>query len=120
MTDETKTYRGGCHCGAVRFTVTLALAEVMECNCSICSKTAWSLAFTPASGFELLQGSDALVDYQFAKRHIHHEFCGTCGIRSFGWGLDDKGERMFSVNVRCLDDVDVGALPVEHYDGASL
>ncbi len=116
----SKTYQGGCHCGAVRFEVDLELGEVMACNCSICSKTAWLLAFAPGDAFRLTHGEDSLGDYQFANKHIHHQFCRVCGIRSFGWGLDADGNRMVSVNARCLEGVDLDDLQVQHYDGASL
>ena len=35
---ESRTYEGGCHCGAVRFQVIIDRWEVQDCNCSICSK----------------------------------------------------------------------------------
>jgi hypothetical protein len=118
---ETKTYEGGCHCGRVRFRATTDLSKVYACNCSMCSKMGWRLAFVPEASFTLLSGSDALTDYQFHKKHIHHVFCSTCGVRSFGHGPSKNGE-MYSVNVRCLDGVGVEAeaLPVEHFDGRSL
>jgi hypothetical protein len=76
----------------------------------------------PGPKFELLSGADALVDYQFHKKHIHHQFCGTCGIRSFGHGQGKDGAPAYSVNVRCLDGVGLEAdkLPTQHFDGASL
>ncbi len=121
MSDSTPTtYTGGCHCGAVRYEVELTLGQVVACNCSICSKMGWRLAFTGADAFTLTAGEDALADYQFGKHHIHHLFCKTCGIRSFGWGTDAEGNKMYSINVRCLDGVDAEALEVQHYDGASL
>lgn len=121
MTDApTKTYTGGCHCGAVRYQAELALGKVAACNCSICSKMGWRLAFVDESAFRLLSGQDALSDYQFAKHHIHHLFCRTCGVRSFTWGEGADGKKMYSINVRCLDGVDADALEVERYDGARL
>ncbi|MGE0321145.1 MAG: GFA family protein [Polyangiaceae bacterium] len=115
---DLKTYQGGCHCGNVRYEVQLELGEVMTCNCSICSKTGSMLAFVPEAQFKLLQGEDALSDYQFNKNVIHHLFCKTCGIRSFARGIAG-GKAMAAVNVRCLDDIDLGALEVKHVDGKS-
>jgi hypothetical protein len=119
---ETKTYEGGCHCGAVRYRVEADLAKVYACNCSICSTMGWRLAFVPEAKFELLSGADALSDYQFHKKHIHHQFCRTCGIRSFSYGADKEGKLSYSINVRCLDGVgrEADGLPTQHFDGASL
>lgn len=114
-----KTYTGGCHCGKVRYEVTADLSFAMDCNCSICAKKGHILTFVPSTQFKLLSGKDALVDYQFNKHVVHHLFCGTCGISSFGSGKKPDGTEMNSINVRCLDDVDVGALEVQHFDGKS-
>lgn len=118
---ESKHYSGGCHCGQVRFEVDADLTVPMtECNCSICGKSGTRLTFLPASQFKLLQGEDSLTDYQFAKKHIHHLFCKVCGIRSFARGAAPDGGDMFAVNVRCLDDADLAAMQVNHFDGKSL
>ena len=119
MSDE-KAYTGGCHCGAVRFNVRMALEGAVTCNCSICSKTGTMLAFVPASQFELVSGSDALSDYQFGKKRIHHLFCKRCGVRSFARGAMPNGDPIAAVNVRCLDGVDLDAVPLKKYDGRSI
>ncbi len=116
----TQNYTGGCHCGAVRYTVTADLDQVIACICSICSKTGSLLAFAPAVQFTLLDGADALTDYQFNKKHIHHLFCKHCGIRSFSKGTGKDGSESIAINVRCLDDVDVEKLTVNNFDGKSL
>lgn len=113
---EARTYEGGCHCGKVRYTVKTDLAKVMDCNCSICSKKAYLLTFVQADAFELKSGQDSLTDYQFNRNVVHHQFCSTCGIQSFGWG-EKNGQKMYSVNVRCLDGVDLSGLTVTHVDG---
>ena len=114
------TYTGGCHCGAVRYRVTMNLDKAVTCNCSICSKTGTMLAFAPASKFELTSGGDVLTDYQFGKKRIHHLFCSRCGVRSFARGAMPNGDPVAAVNVRCLDGVDLGAIPVKTFDGRSL
>ncbi len=117
---EERTYEGGCHCGAVRYRVTMALDKAITCNCSICSKTGTLLAFAPEGQFELVRGEDALTDYQFGKQRIHHLFCNRCGVRSFARGTGPGGAKMVAINVRCLEDVDLGALTLKPFDGRSL
>ena len=58
---------GGCHCGAVRFRFTLPVAEVelLDCNCSICSRTGFLHLIVPHSDFELQTPRDALTSYRF-------------------------------------------------------
>ncbi len=112
-----KTYSGGCQCGNVRYEVQLDLAGVMACNCSRCGRLGSLLAFAPAESFTLLKGEDALTEYTFNKHAIHHLFCTTCGIQSFARGTAPDGRKMAAINVRCLDDVDIDALPVQKVDG---
>ncbi|HVJ91894.1 MAG TPA: GFA family protein [Labilithrix sp.] len=117
---NAKTIEGGCHCGKVRYKTTTDLAHVIECNCSICSKKAHLLTFVSPEHFELLSGEGAVTDYQFNKKSIHHLFCSTCGIQSYGWGIGPDGKKMFAVNVRCLDGIDVSTVNVSSVDGKSL
>lgn len=114
-----KTYTGGCHCGAVRYHVTADLDQVINCNCSNCSKVGYLLTFVSADQFVLESGEESLTDYLFNKKIIHHLFCKVCGIHSFGRGVGPDGSEMTAINVRCLDGVDVNTLTVHPYDGKS-
>lgn len=116
----SQTFHGSCHCGDVRYQVTLALDGAVSCNCSICSRTGTLLAFAPASQFELLSGADSLTDYQFGGKRIHHLFCRRCGIRAFCRATARDGSPTVAINVRCLEGVDLDALPVKRFDGKSL
>ncbi|MBP6631328.1 MAG: GFA family protein [Kofleriaceae bacterium] len=114
-------YQGSCHCGKVRFHVDADLTKpAVACNCSMCGRAGTLLVFVPASGFTLEAGADAMTDYQFGKKHVHHLFCATCGIKAFGRGAGPDGVEMIAVNVRCLDGVDPAAVPLHHYDGKAL
>lgn len=115
-----KKYAGGCHCGKVRYQVEMELTGLISCNCSICSKKGLILGFVKEKQFSLLSGKDQLSDYQFNKKHIHHLFCKNCGVSSFANGADQDGSLMYAINVRCLDDVDVGTLQTTPIDGRSM
>jgi hypothetical protein len=117
---ESKTYRGSCHCGNVKYEVELDLSgPVMACNCSMCGRTGSLMAFVPEDKFELRSGAESLTDYQFHTKQIHHLFCSQCGVRSFARGVGPGGVAMSMINVRCLEDVDPLALEVKRWDGKS-
>jgi hypothetical protein len=114
---EVKTWTGGCHCGRVRYEVESDLEALISCNCSICQKRGLILTFVPQAKFHLLSGEDALTDYQFNKKAIHHVFCPTCGVESFATGEKPGGGPMVAVNVRCLDGIDAAELKPRPFDG---
>lgn len=109
------THQGGCHCGRVRFEVDAAAnPDVLDCNCSICRMTGFLHLIVPASSFRLLAGQDALVEYTFNTGTAKHRFCRHCGIKSFY--VPRSHPDGFSVNARCLDDVELSALQVIAFD----
>lgn len=114
-----KTYNGSCHCGNVTWDVEADITEVLDCNCSHCSRKGFLLTFVPESQFHLKSGAEHLAEYQFHKKHINHLFCNTCGVESFARGADGEGNVMIAINVRCIPEIEPTSLTVNKYDGAS-
>lgn len=114
-----QTYTGGCHCGAVRYEADMDLSKgSLKCNCSVCRKTRAWLVAVGNDEFRLLKGQEALSDYQFGGKNIHHLFCKHCGIKSFGRG--GEGNPFVAVMLSTVDnvsDADLAALPVMYVDG---
>jgi hypothetical protein len=112
-------YAGGCHCGAVRFTVDVDLDKTISCNCSICAKRGLILGFARVDAFHLHAGDGEMQRYLFNKHVIQHQFCRTCGVEAFSYGKLPDGTEMVAINARCLDGVDVASLKPAPYNGAA-
>lgn len=109
--------QGSCHCGQVAFEVDGDVSQVLECNCSHCSRKGYLLWFVPRDSLRITSSTQSLSTYQFNKHVISHHFCATCGCAPFGFGVGAKGEETAAVNVRCLEDLDLNALTRIPYDG---
>lgn len=114
------SFEGSCHCGAVRFRVDAPLpTTAISCNCSHCRRKGFLLSFFPAEQFSLTQGEDILQRYTFNTHKIEHRFCTRCGTQAFAYGTDPKGGAVRAVNLRCVPEVDLDALQLQRFDGAS-
>ena len=111
------TYQGSCHCGQTRFEVDGEITGAMACNCSMCRRKGTLMWFVGREQLRLHTPDDTLATYLFNRHVIRHRFCPVCGIHPFGEGTDPAGHAMAAVNIRCLDGVDLDAVPVQHYDG---
>ena len=93
---------GGCHCGDVRFRITINERRAVACNCSICAKKGFINVIVPSEDFELLRGEQSLESYRFNTGKAEHRFCRRCGIHPFSRPRSHPGA--FDINGRCLDE----------------
>lgn len=95
---------GGCHCGAVRFRFAMPSrhVELLDCNCSMCSRSGFLHLIVAHADFELLTSKSALTSYRFGSGAAEHLFCRHCGVKAFYQPRSHP--EAWSVNYRCLDD----------------
>lgn len=112
-------YRGSCHCGKVAYEVEGAIDSALACNCSICQRKGSLLWFVPREQLRLLTPEDTAGTYSFNKHAVKHRFCPACGIHPYAES-EFKGKPMAAINLRCLEDVDLAAIPVKEFNGKAL
>jgi uncharacterized damage-inducible protein DinB len=107
------SYQGGCHCGAVRFSLELDgdPREVLDCNCSICSKKGFLHLIVPDAA---LRPTGAPTTYTFGTHVAKHMFCATCGIHAYY--RPRSHPESWDVNVRCLDGVPLSHWQIRPFD----
>lgn len=118
-------YQGGCHCGAVRYSVDLDLDQgTIRCNCSLCSKSRAWLAFAPAEAFKLEGGDGKISDYRWTppgkeQPNLTYHFCSNCGVRTHAEGMGPGGAATVAIQVATLEGVDPEILKkgIRYVDG---
>lgn len=122
-------HAGSCHCGRVRFEVETEIENVRECNCSICIRRGGLMVRVPQDALRLLTPPEALTVYRWGTGTAADYFCSTCGTLPFRQPSHPTAEERargiepfsgWSVNVRCLEGLDLDALSRIHIDGRSL
>src|SRR6185503_5576783 len=113
-----QTYRGTCHCGRVKFEVDADIDHVRVCDCSICRRRGALLHRVAESDLRLLTPLDDLTLYQWNTRTAKDYFCPVCGILPFR--RPRTAPEKWSVNIRCLDGVDMSAIPLKYVHGSKL
>ncbi|KAF2716674.1 hypothetical protein K431DRAFT_289202 [Polychaeton citri CBS 116435] len=122
-----KTYDANCHCGSVKYQVTLSEAlapegsgKILSCNCSICFKNGYLLVYPLRPDVKFLAGEDKLKDYFFGKKNKPHRFCGECSssiLIDFKNSNFESEREMLAMNVRMFNDVDIKKADYRYFDG---
>jgi hypothetical protein len=105
MLPDITEARGTCHCGAIRFIVTLSdgLRSARRCNCSYCRMRGAVAVSAEGDSVTIEQGEEALSVYQFNTGTAKHYFCSHCGIYTFHRRRSNNAQ--YGVNVACLEGI---------------
>lgn len=123
-----------CHCGSTKIEVAGPPADAKECNCTYCHRTGaiWGY-YAPAEVTVVSSGHDAV--YSASQQGNEHHFCAHCGSNTHGSSPDwasvynndgtlkpgmtagMPSSRIFAVNLRMIDDLDMSEIAVTRVDG---
>ncbi|WP_319484208.1 GFA family protein [uncultured Cohaesibacter sp.] len=114
------TYNAACHCGSVKYRVSISKGDKppRRCTCSICRMRGAAAVSTPLDGIEFLEGKEFLTLYQFGTRTAEHYFCSKCGIYTHHKRRSNPDE--YGINIACIEGVspfDFDEIPV--HDGVN-
>ncbi|KAB0547047.1 GFA family protein [Pseudomonas argentinensis] len=115
MNKDIGEINGACHCGGVRFQVTLSdgLHSARRCNCSYCRMRGAVAVSAELADLRILQGEDLLTVYRFNTKSAQHFFCSRCGIYTHHQRRSNPDQ--YGVNAACLEGVspfDFAEVPV--------
>jgi hypothetical protein len=103
MAETTFKLSGGCHCGAVRYTLHAPPLSVQHCHCETCRKTSGCLYATGGvmrRDKVKIEGMENLTRYRTSSS-MEQQFCRTCGCNLFAY--DDNEATLFYVDLPTLD-----------------
>jgi hypothetical protein len=105
MMAEPLVKNGACHCGTVRFRVTLTdgLNSARRCNCSYCRMRGAVALSATLGDLTILSGAEALTLYQFNTGTAEHYFCSKCGIYTHHRRRSNPNQ--YGINAACLEGV---------------
>ena len=109
-------YSGKCHCGKIAFDVEGDLTSVIECNCSICYESGYLHWMIDPSQLQMKTSLNDASLYVWGTGQARHFFCPKCGVAVLRNPRTDPNNK-YSVNVRCLEGIDISKLKVTLFDG---
>ncbi|KAB5586012.1 Mss4-like protein [Coniochaeta sp. 2T2.1] len=118
------TYEAGCHCGYIKFGVTLSPPlpeyEVLDCGCSMCAKSGYLLVYPHRQDVKWHGGSRSRCSvYRFNTKRKDQLFCSRCGT-SLGIDFRESTKPKFDgygISVRAFYGIDLNTLRYEKGNG---
>lgn len=120
----SQTYEAGCHCGYIKFSVTLSppLPEYkpLECNCSACRRFGYLLVYPSRDNVKFHGDGEAQVmRYRFNTKEKDQMFCGKCGA---SLGIDFRDFYMpkwtgYGISVRTFNGIELDKLEFKKGNG---
>ncbi|KAK7948168.1 Mss4-like protein [Apiospora aurea] len=118
------TYECGCHCGYIKFAVTLSPPlpeyQVLQCNCSACTRFGYLLIYPDAANVQWHNdGRSRCAAYQFNTKAKDQLFCPKCGASLAIDFRDVLKPHTYAVSARTIYGVNLDELKYKKLDGVN-
>ena len=116
-------FKGGCHCGAIRYEVTSDPLRAGNCHCDDCRRSSGASfatnVFVKADDLVVLKGEPKSYQHGTDSGNtMTKQFCGDCGAPLFGWSSGGQG--MMAVRVGSIDDASFVRPSIDVYASRAL
>ncbi len=108
-------YKGSCHCGHTAFEVEGEIETVGDCNCSVCHKTGYLHWSVDPSQVRRLTPEENWSTYIWGTGAARHFYCPKCSVATLR--IPRSNPSRITVNVRCLEGVDLTKVTYRKIDG---
>ena len=122
-----------CHCKSTCIELPALPTSMKECNCTFCGRVGAIWGYYRPGEIRVLSAEQDAVYSASAGLNLHH-FCRRCGCNTHGdspdWasaynadGTPKEGgggvptQRILGVNMRMVEELDLGRIPIEKVDG---
>jgi hypothetical protein len=105
---------GSCHCGDVQLELQSEPDWVASCNCSLCRRLAWLVAYYAPADVRI---RGQTVAYVWGDRLIGIHHCPRCGCGTHWDTLGEDFGRM-GINARLIDGFDERSIEIRLFDNA--
>ena len=110
---------GSCHCGRVAIRLPRAPNLILQCNCSLCTKTGFRGLYFRSDELAISGEFDSYVRDDLKQPFLATHRCAHCGTITHWTPLSEPPHERMGVNARLLDQSLLADVPVEEVDGAS-
>ncbi|NRA86875.1 MAG: GFA family protein [Rhizobiales bacterium] len=114
----SKTIKGSCHCGAVKYRFNDTPDFALKCNCSMCLKLGALWVYSHADNVEIIAKPNVTIAYSYGDKNLAFHSCKTCGCTTHWVKLKGDIAAKKAVNLNLADPQQINQIKQRNFDGA--
>ncbi len=108
-----------CHCGAIRFEISMKPESLTQCTCSMCHRYGAQWAYYTRKSICIIGSPDDRIAYVWGDKAIEFFHCRVCGCMTHYESIEKNDDSRIAINARMMRSEDLQSVPLRTFDGAS-